>query len=151
MLTIDGSLGEGGGQILRTALSLSMITGEPFRIERIRAKRKKPGLLRQHLTCVRPLLSLQWVILEGTMPPMSIDALVERIEIPGDVRRVVGELLAAKRETPELGRGRRIDVLDTWALSRLDALAPDTQSFQPHDGAATRREADQLFAATARL
>lgn len=53
MLTIDGSFGEGGGQILRTALSLSMITGDPFRIEHIRAKRKKPGLLRQHLTCVR--------------------------------------------------------------------------------------------------
>ena len=52
MLTIDGSQGEGGGQILRTALSLSMITGTPFRIERIRARRAKPGLLRQHLTCV---------------------------------------------------------------------------------------------------
>ena len=53
MLTIDGSFGEGGGQILRTALSLSMITGTPFRIENVRAKRKKPGLLRQHLTCVQ--------------------------------------------------------------------------------------------------
>ena len=53
MLTIDGSSGEGGGQILRTALALSMITGTPFRIERIRAGRKKPGLLRQHLTCVK--------------------------------------------------------------------------------------------------
>ncbi len=52
MLTIDGSQGEGGGQILRTALSLSMITGTPFAIEKVRAKRKKPGLLRQHLTCV---------------------------------------------------------------------------------------------------
>ena len=52
MITIDGSQGEGGGQILRTALSLSMITGKPFAIENIRAKRAKPGLLRQHLTCV---------------------------------------------------------------------------------------------------
>lgn len=52
MLTIDGSQGEGGGQILRTALSLSMITGTPFRIENVRAGRAKPGLLRQHLTCV---------------------------------------------------------------------------------------------------
>lgn len=53
MLVLDGSQGEGGGQILRTALTLSMITGEPFRIDRIRAGRRKPGLLRQHLTCVR--------------------------------------------------------------------------------------------------
>jgi RNA 3'-terminal phosphate cyclase (ATP) len=53
ILELDGSRGEGGGQILRTALSLSMITGRPFRIERIRAGRQKPGLLRQHLTAVR--------------------------------------------------------------------------------------------------
>jgi len=42
MLLIDGSLGEGGGQILRTALGLSMVTGQPFRIENIRARRPKP-------------------------------------------------------------------------------------------------------------
>src|ERR1039458_6575708 len=52
MITIDGSQGEGGGQILRTSLALSLVTGQPFRMERIRAKRQKPGLLRQHLTAV---------------------------------------------------------------------------------------------------
>lgn len=52
-ITIDGSIGEGGGQILRTALSLSLVTGRPFRIENIRAGRAKPGLLRQHLTAVQ--------------------------------------------------------------------------------------------------
>jgi len=52
MLTIDGSFGEGGGQILRTALALSLVTAKPFRIENIRARRKNPGLLRQHLTAV---------------------------------------------------------------------------------------------------
>lgn len=53
MLEIDGSQGEGGGQILRTSLALSMITGTPFRLYNIRARRSKPGLQRQHLTCVR--------------------------------------------------------------------------------------------------
>lgn len=53
MIRIDGSEGEGGGQVLRTALALSMIHATPFRIENIRAKRAKPGLLRQHLTAVR--------------------------------------------------------------------------------------------------
>lgn len=52
MITIDGSEGEGGGQIVRSALSLSLLTGQPFRIKNVRAGRKKPGLLRQHLTAV---------------------------------------------------------------------------------------------------
>ncbi len=52
MITIDGSQGEGGGQILRSSLALSMVTGTPLRIEKIRAGRAKPGLLRQHLTAV---------------------------------------------------------------------------------------------------
>lgn len=53
MLHIDGSEGEGGGQILRSALSLSMCTGQPFQMTRIRANRQKPGLMRQHLTAVQ--------------------------------------------------------------------------------------------------
>ena len=52
-IEIDGSEGEGGGQVLRSSLALSMITGTPFRITSIRARRKRPGLLRQHLTAVR--------------------------------------------------------------------------------------------------
>lgn len=50
---IDGSKGEGGGQILRTSLTLSCITGKALRIENIRAARRNPGLARQHLVCVR--------------------------------------------------------------------------------------------------
>lgn len=52
MIEIDGSVGEGGGQILRTALALSMCTGQPFSLTKVRAGRTKPGLMRQHLTCV---------------------------------------------------------------------------------------------------
>ena len=52
MIVIDGSEGEGGGQMLRNALALSLITGQPFRIENIRANRSKPGLMRQHATAV---------------------------------------------------------------------------------------------------
>lgn len=52
MIEIDGSVGEGGGQILRTSLALSMCTGQPFTLTKIRAGRAKPGLMRQHLTCV---------------------------------------------------------------------------------------------------
>lgn len=52
MVHIDGSQGEGGGQILRSSLALSMATGRPFEITGIRAGRVKPGLMRQHLACV---------------------------------------------------------------------------------------------------
>lgn len=58
MLHFDGSYGEGGGQILRTSLSLAAITGQPIRIDRIRAGRKKPGLAIQHLTGVRAAATL---------------------------------------------------------------------------------------------
>jgi len=53
MIELDGAAGEGGGQILRTALALSMITGQPFRITRIRANRPKPGLMRHSICIVR--------------------------------------------------------------------------------------------------
>lgn len=50
--TIDGSMGEGGGQLLRSSLALSLLTGAPFRITKIRAGRARPGLMRQHLVAV---------------------------------------------------------------------------------------------------
>ena len=64
-IKLDGSVGEGGGQILRTALSLSMITGKPFSVHNIRAKRPKSGLLRQHLTCVHAATAICDAQVEG--------------------------------------------------------------------------------------
>jgi RNA 3'-terminal phosphate cyclase (ATP) len=55
MIEIDGGFGEGGGQVLRTSLSLSCLLNKPFRIFNIRIKRKKPGLMPQHLMCIRAL------------------------------------------------------------------------------------------------
>jgi RNA 3'-terminal phosphate cyclase (ATP) len=64
-IELDGSQGEGGGQILRTALTLSMLTGKSFQIQRIRAGRSKPGLLRQHLTAVRAAAQICGARTEG--------------------------------------------------------------------------------------
>jgi RNA 3'-terminal phosphate cyclase (ATP) len=58
VLTIDGSYGEGGGQVLRTSLALSAITGQPVCIEKVRAGRRKPGLRPQHLTGVRAMAKI---------------------------------------------------------------------------------------------
>lgn len=65
MLTLDGSQGEGGGQILRSSLALSLITGQPFRIVRIRAGRSKPGLLRQHLAAVTAAAAIGQAEVQG--------------------------------------------------------------------------------------
>ena len=65
MIILDGSQGEGGGQILRSALALSLVTGRPFQITRIRARRPKPGLMRQHLACVEAAARIGSATLEG--------------------------------------------------------------------------------------
>lgn len=64
-IQIDGSFGEGGGQILRSALGLSLVTGRPFDIHNIRARRRKPGLMRQHLTGLRAAAQVGDARLDG--------------------------------------------------------------------------------------
>jgi len=65
VLTIDGTVGEGGGQVLRSSLTLSLVTGKPFRMINIRRRRKRPGLRRQHLTAVRAAAEVCQARVEG--------------------------------------------------------------------------------------
>lgn len=65
MLTIDGSQGEGGGQILRSSLALAMLTQVPFRMVNIRSKRRRPGLMRQHLTAVQAAAEISGAEVSG--------------------------------------------------------------------------------------
>jgi RNA 3'-terminal phosphate cyclase (ATP) len=64
-LHIDGSQGEGGGQIVRSSLALSLVTGRPFSIENLRGRREKPGLARQHLTALRAAAQVGSAVVEG--------------------------------------------------------------------------------------
>ena len=90
MLTIDGSEGEGGGQILRTSLALSLVTGQPFRMERIRAKRQKPGLLRQHLTGVEAAKTVGCADVSGAeMNSPTLEFRPHQVT-PGNYRFAVG-------------------------------------------------------------
>ena len=65
MLTIDGSQGEGGGQIVRSSLTLSLVTGQPFTITNIRAGRRRPGLMRQHLAALHAAAGISRAELRG--------------------------------------------------------------------------------------
>ena len=83
MIEIDGSCGEGGGQILRTSLTLAALTGQAVRLRNIRANRRKPGLMRQHLTCAKAIAEITGGALAGaelnsqelTFTPGSIPAM----------------------------------------------------------------------------
>ncbi|MGE5278197.1 MAG: RNA 3'-terminal phosphate cyclase [Acidobacteriota bacterium] len=65
MIEIDGSIGEGGGQVLRSCLSLSAITGQAFRLTRIRARRPQPGLKSQHRKAVEAAAAVCGARVEG--------------------------------------------------------------------------------------
>jgi RNA 3'-terminal phosphate cyclase (ATP) len=90
MIVIDGSQGEGGGQILRTALALSLVTGQPFRLERIRAGRQKPGLLRQHLTAVEAAKGISGAEVTGAALGSQDLEFHPGTVTPGDYRFAVG-------------------------------------------------------------
>jgi RNA 3'-terminal phosphate cyclase (ATP) len=90
MITIDGSHGEGGGQVLRTALALSIATAQPFNIDGIRAGRKKPGLLRQHLTAVRAATAVGDAHVEGDVLGSRALTFAPRAIKPGVYRFAIG-------------------------------------------------------------
>lgn len=90
MIIIDGSFGEGGGQILRTCLALSLVTGKPFRIENIRAGRKNPGLLRQHLTAVNAAAKIGQTEVTGAAIGSTVLSFVPGKIAHGDYTFAVG-------------------------------------------------------------
>lgn len=90
MIRLDGSFGEGGGQILRTALTLSLITGTPFEIVNIRARRKKPGLMAQHVKCVEAATLISSARVKGDKIS-SMHLVFEPGEVvPGEFRIDIG-------------------------------------------------------------
>ncbi|MBD0326773.1 MAG: RNA 3'-terminal phosphate cyclase [Pyrinomonadaceae bacterium] len=84
MLTIDGSFGEGGGQIIRSSLALSLITGKPFRIYNVRARRDKPGLQRQHLTAVSSCAEIGRAKVDGAKVGAQEFTFVPGQVVPGE-------------------------------------------------------------------
>lgn len=118
MLTIDGSHGEGGGQIIRTSLALSLITGRPFRIYNVRARREKPGLQRQHLTAVRAAATIGGAQIEGASLGSSAFTFTPGAVVPGDYSFPIGTA------------GSTSLVLQTILPPLMIASAPSTLVFE---------------------
>lgn len=90
MIIIDGSEGEGGGQIVRNACALSLVTGKPFQITNVRANRSKPGLMRQHLTAIEAACAIGNASCKGLTVGSSEITFVPGKVAPGSYRFAVG-------------------------------------------------------------
>ncbi|HWS52926.1 MAG TPA: RNA 3'-terminal phosphate cyclase [Pyrinomonadaceae bacterium] len=90
MLSIDGSFGEGGGQIIRTSLALSLVTGKAFRVYNVRARRAKPGLQPQHLTAVTSAAEVGRARVEGARVGAKEFTFVPGEVEPGQYRFAIG-------------------------------------------------------------
>ena len=113
MIEIDGSLGEGGGQIVRTAVALSAVTGKPVRITRIRQGRSKPGLAAQHARAIMALAAICDARTSGATPGSS-----EIVFTPGEIR--------GGRHRVEIGTAGSVTLLMQCLLPAL--LRADTHS-----------------------
>ena len=90
LLHIDGSRGEGGGQILRSSLAMSLCLGIPFHITGVRASRRKPGLQPQHLAAVRAAAGISAAALEGATPGSGELRFAPQAVRPGHYRFATG-------------------------------------------------------------
>jgi RNA 3'-terminal phosphate cyclase (ATP) len=167
MIQIDGSQGEGGGQMLRSSLSLSLLTRQSFQMKNVRAGRKKPGLLRQHLAAVLAAAQIGEAEAEGAhLGSQSLIFKPKGIK-PGDYRFAVGTagsgtlvfqtvlpalMLASKPSTLTVEGGTHnqaappFDFLDRTFLPLLRSMGPqvtlslERYGFYPAGGGCFRGE-----------
>lgn len=90
MLIIDGSQGEGGGQIIRTSVALSLVSGTPFQVKNVRANRDKPGLRQQHLTAVLAAAKIGDGHVEGAAVGANTFTFIPGVISPGDYTFSIG-------------------------------------------------------------
>lgn len=87
--------------------------------------------LKKYFYVLRPILACRWILDKGTPPPMLFEELAAE-ELPNSIRHEVDELLRMKRETPEIGTGKRIDALNAYIEREIDALDGVLETITPH-------------------
>jgi RNA 3'-terminal phosphate cyclase (ATP) len=116
MLTIDGSIGEGGGQVLRSALTLSLVSGRAFRIVNVRSRRGRPGLQPQHLAAVRAAAEISGAHVTGAEVGGGELSFAPGPVRPGEYRFAIGTAgsttLVAQTVLPALLTSARASLLD---------------------------------------
>ncbi len=100
--------------------------------------------LKKYFYAIRPLMALHWLATRSSVPPMNFAALREAEPWPQEMEIAMDELIAVKRETPELGSGNRIEVIDQWIKGMLDKVDP-TSLARPETQNAARSAANALF------
>ena len=133
MIEIDGSHGEGGGQLVRTAVALSAVTGKAIRIVNARAKRGNPGLAPQHVAAVRAVAEvcaadtqgLELRTLSFTFAPRKLKGGTYRFDIgtAGSVTLVLQALMPALLASGEAARVVVTGGTDIWQAPPADYLA----------------------------
>jgi len=161
LLELDGSFGEGGGQILRTSLALALLTGKAFHLRNIRARRPKPGLHPQHLMSVRAAATIGNAQTHGASLHSSDLVFEPGAVVPGNYRFDIGTagsttlvlqailpalIVASGRSTLTLERGTHnphappFDFLQKTFLPVLNRMGPaitatmDWPGFYPAGG-----------------
>jgi RNA 3'-terminal phosphate cyclase (ATP) len=133
MIELDGAVGEGGGQILRTSLTLSAITKQPFRIRRIRANRARPGLMRQHLVAVQAASTICGARVSGAeLGSQELEFIPGPLQ-GGDYRFAIGTAgsctLVLQTVLPALLRADRLSTLHLSGGTH-NPMAPPVQFLQ---------------------
>ena len=118
MLSLDGSFGEGGGQIIRTSLALSLITGRAFRVFNVRARRDKPGLQRQHMTAVTAAAAIGGAKVDGAHAGSKEFTFATPLGTIEDFDPLKATLMKKDGITAVDGSERTIKI--TWDTSKLD-------------------------------
>lgn len=121
-LTLDAAHGEGGGQVLRTALALAVALGRPVTLERIRLRRPRAGLQPQHLTVVRALATISAALVEGDRLGSTALSFTPRRLGHGDWRFDVGAVLASAGSVPLLFQALLLALVWAGAESRLTLI-----------------------------